>query len=86
MRWHALILAAGRGPSDPMAAAYGVSHKCLVEVGGIPMLRRVVETLLAHPAIAGIPRLRLPGYFADCGSPSYPLAIRLLSDELRQKR
>jgi GTP:adenosylcobinamide-phosphate guanylyltransferase len=54
MRWHALILAAGRGPSDPMASAYGVSHKCLVEVGGIPMLKRVVQTLLAHPAIAGI--------------------------------
>jgi GTP:adenosylcobinamide-phosphate guanylyltransferase len=54
MAWHAIILAAGRGPSDPMAAAYGVSHKCLVEVGGIPMLRRIVQTLIAHPAIAGI--------------------------------
>lgn len=54
MRWRAIVLAAGRGPSDTMAAAYGVSHKCLVEVGGVPMLRRVVETLLAHPAIADI--------------------------------
>jgi GTP:adenosylcobinamide-phosphate guanylyltransferase len=54
MAWHAIILAAGRGPTDPMSAAYGVSHKCLVEVGGIPMLKRVVQTLLAHPAIAGI--------------------------------
>jgi len=54
MAWRAIILAAGRGPNDPMAAAYGVSHKCLVEIGGVPMLRRVVETLAAHPAIAGI--------------------------------
>ena len=37
-----------------MAAAYGVSHKCLVEIGGISMLRRVVDTLRAHPAIADI--------------------------------
>jgi GTP:adenosylcobinamide-phosphate guanylyltransferase len=37
-----------------MAAAYGVSHKCLVEIGGIPMLRRVVDTLADHPAIGEI--------------------------------
>jgi GTP:adenosylcobinamide-phosphate guanylyltransferase len=54
MKWRAILLAAGRGPSDPMAAAYGVSHKCLVEVGGIPMLRRVVETLADHPSIGEI--------------------------------
>ena len=52
MAWRAIVLAAGRGPGDPMAAAYGVSHKCLVEIGGVPMLRRVVETLLAHPSIS----------------------------------
>jgi len=54
MKWRAIILAAGRGPSDPMAAAYGVSHKCLVEIAGIPMLRRVVDTLADHPAIGNI--------------------------------
>jgi len=53
-RWHALVMAAGRGPDDPMARAYGVSHKCLLPVAGTPMLRRVMETLNAHPAIAGI--------------------------------
>ena len=51
MRWNVIVLAAGRGPDDPMAAAYGVTHKCLVEVGGIPMLRRVVDTLQNHPAM-----------------------------------
>ncbi len=34
-----------------MARAFGVSHKCLLPVGGIPMLRRVVETLRAHPRV-----------------------------------
>jgi CTP:molybdopterin cytidylyltransferase MocA len=52
--WHALILAAGRGPSDSMAKAYGVSHKCLLPVGGVPMLRRVVETLAQSRSIDGI--------------------------------
>ena len=50
----AIILAAGRGPEDPMAKAYGVTHKCTLLVGGIPMLKRVVETLRASPAISGI--------------------------------
>lgn len=53
-KWQALILAGGRGADDPMARAYGVSHKCLVEIGGVPMLRRVVETLLACPLIDGV--------------------------------
>ena len=52
--WTALVLAAGRGPEDPMARAYGVSHKCLLEVGGVPMLARVLATLRSHPAIGRI--------------------------------
>jgi GTP:adenosylcobinamide-phosphate guanylyltransferase len=52
--WNALVLAAGRGPSDPMAQAYGVTHKCLVTVGRKPMLARVVETLAASPDIGSI--------------------------------
>jgi GTP:adenosylcobinamide-phosphate guanylyltransferase len=53
-RWTALVLAAGRGPDDPLAHAFGVSHKCLIEVGGVPMLARVLSTLRAHPAITRI--------------------------------
>jgi CTP:molybdopterin cytidylyltransferase MocA len=45
--WHAVILAAGRGPDDPMAKAYGVAHKCLLSVAGTPMLLRVVRALEA---------------------------------------
>lgn len=53
-RWNVLVLAAGRGPEDPMAKAYGVTHKCLLEVGGEPMLRRVIRTLLASAEIASV--------------------------------
>jgi GTP:adenosylcobinamide-phosphate guanylyltransferase len=53
-QWNALVLAAGRGPDDPMARAFEVSHKCLIEVGGTPMLGRVLATLRAHPSITRI--------------------------------
>ncbi len=53
-KWHALILAASRGPNDPMAKHYGVSHKCLIEVGGEKMLARVVRVLGAHRSIQSI--------------------------------
>ena len=43
--WCALVLAAGRGPDDPMAKAYGVANKCLIPVGGVPMLARVLSAL-----------------------------------------
>ncbi len=53
-KWQVLVLAGSRGPNDPMASRYGVSHKCLIEVGGKPMLARVVETLLSHSAVRSI--------------------------------
>ncbi|QPC44247.1 NTP transferase domain-containing protein [Kaustia mangrovi] len=53
-RYDVLVLAAGRGPDDPMAKAFGVSHKCLVELGGVPMLARVLKALAAAPHIGRI--------------------------------
>lgn len=47
MTWQALVLAAGRGPDDVMASAYGVSNKCAIPVAGMPMLRRVHDALTA---------------------------------------
>lgn len=41
----ALILAAQRGPDEPIARAAGVGHKALVPVGGVPMLKRVVDAV-----------------------------------------
>ena len=43
--WSVLIMAAGRGPGDPMAKAFSVSHKCLVPIAGQPMLARVVAAV-----------------------------------------
>jgi GTP:adenosylcobinamide-phosphate guanylyltransferase len=43
----ALVLAGSRGPGEPLALYAGVSHKAMIEVGGKPMLLRVVEALKA---------------------------------------
>ncbi|HMT14666.1 MAG TPA: nucleotidyltransferase family protein [Aestuariivirga sp.] len=52
--WHAVVLAAGRGPDDPMARAYGITHKAGLMLAGKPMLLRVVEALRQSPGIASI--------------------------------
>ena len=43
-RFAAVVLAASR-PHDPLARACGVSHKAVVRVGGLPMIRRVADAL-----------------------------------------
>lgn len=53
-RYTALVLAGRRGPEDPVARAAGLSHKCLVPVGGAPMLARVVEALAQSRSVARI--------------------------------
>ncbi len=53
-QWTAIVLAAGRGPNDPMAKAYGVTHKCALPVNGVPMLQRVVDALKQSRSIAAI--------------------------------
>ncbi len=43
----ALVLAASRkGPDDAVARMQDKSHKCLVEIDGIAMIERVVQTLM----------------------------------------
>jgi GTP:adenosylcobinamide-phosphate guanylyltransferase len=52
---HTAVVLAGRRPGiDPLAAAAGTTHKCLVPVGNQPMLVRVVEALAASDAIGTI--------------------------------
>ena len=53
-KWTAIVLAAGRGSGDPLASHFGVSHKCLLPVGGVAMLKRVVAALNQHPRIGEI--------------------------------
>jgi GTP:adenosylcobinamide-phosphate guanylyltransferase len=43
--WRCVILAAGRGADDPMAKAFGVAHKCTIDIAGKPMLHWVLEAL-----------------------------------------
>ena len=50
----ALVLAGTRDGGDPLAAAAGVSHKALIEVGGLTMIERVVGALAALPALGRI--------------------------------
>lgn len=47
----ALVLAADRGPDDPVARAGGMACKSLVPVAGIPMLERVIGALEASPFV-----------------------------------
>lgn len=53
-RFSALVLAASRGPDDPMARALGVDHKCLIQTAGVPMLCRVLDALAASASVARI--------------------------------
>ena len=53
-RWTAIVLAGQRPGRDPLAEAFGQRFKALIPVGGVAMVRRVVETLLATPAIARV--------------------------------
>ena len=50
----ALVLAGSRGPSDPLALSQGVRHRALLEVGGAPMLLRVLRALRATGAVGHI--------------------------------
>jgi len=50
----ALVLAGTRPGGDPLAAHAGVTHKALIEVGGVPMLARVLAALSAAPRVARI--------------------------------
>src|SRR5688572_8801884 len=56
-RFDAIILAAQReGRLDPLAARAGVSHKCLVPIGGRPLLGHVLEALAG---VDGLGRIRI---------------------------
>lgn len=45
-RYRVVVLAAQRGGTlDPLAAEAGVTHKCLVPIGGLPLLAHVLSAL-----------------------------------------
>ncbi len=57
---HALVLAGSRASGDPLAAAHSVESKALIDVGGEPMLARVLRALAQSnmlkdaPLVAGL--------------------------------
>jgi len=53
-RYVALVLAGRRGPEDPLAEAAGAAHRALLEVGGVPTLQRVVDTLLSSGRVSRV--------------------------------
>ena len=54
MNWQVLILAASRGPDDPLAKHFGLLHKCLLNISGKPMLQHVYDALRQEPRITEI--------------------------------
>jgi len=83
---HNLATELGLPPLANLPLEQFVAHRPDFLVAGTGKARDLGSAMLDHPAIADIPRLRLPGALVDCGGPSYPQAVRLLSDQLRQGR
>ena len=52
--WTAIVLAGARPAADPFAAAHGTDLKPLIPVGGLPMVWRPAEALLASDRIAAV--------------------------------
>ncbi|MCH2169587.1 nucleotidyltransferase family protein [Myxococcota bacterium] len=49
-----LIMAGRRAGNDDLAEATGHTHRALLDVSGVPMLMRVVQTLRASPSVGRI--------------------------------
>lgn len=53
-RYTALVLAGGRGVMDPVAAAEGIAHKALAEVGGRPLIAWILDALRAASDVTDV--------------------------------
>jgi GTP:adenosylcobinamide-phosphate guanylyltransferase len=50
-----IVLAAQRpGVVDPLAQRFGVSHKCLVPIAGVPLIDHVLRTVASHAVTADV--------------------------------
>jgi GTP:adenosylcobinamide-phosphate guanylyltransferase len=52
--WTAILLAGSRPGTDPFAEAHGTDLKALIPVGGVPMVTRPVDALLASKDITSV--------------------------------
>lgn len=69
----ALVLAGTRPGGDPLAMHAGVTHKALIEVGGEPMLARVLRAVAGvvevRRILVAIDRPEIVASMPDCGKP-----------------
>ncbi|WP_404482467.1 NTP transferase domain-containing protein [Novosphingobium sp. BL-52-GroH] len=49
-----IVLAGGKAGTDPLAQAFGMSHRCLVPLGGRPLVAHVLQTAAIHPAVESL--------------------------------
>lgn len=52
---HALVLAGARASGDALSSAHGVSSKALIDIGGRPMLARVLDALCQSGCVRDAP-------------------------------
>ena len=73
----ALVLAGTRPGGDPLADYAGVSHKALIEIGGVPMLARVLAALDAAPRVGAHRRgdRSAGGHGVRCRYSASPLTV-----------
>ena len=63
-----IVLAAQRkGVTDPLATRFNVSHKCLVPLGGRPLIAHVVETVAGYSCVEDVVISVEPDAFAAIG-------------------
>jgi GTP:adenosylcobinamide-phosphate guanylyltransferase len=49
-----IVLAGGKAGADPLAQAFGLSHRCLVPLAGRPLVAHVLQTAAVHPAVESL--------------------------------
>lgn len=49
-----IVLAGGQSGADPLALAFGQSHRCLIPLAGRPLIAHVLQTAALHPAVESL--------------------------------
>ncbi len=83
--WTAILLAGSRPGPDAFAQSRGAASKAQIPVAGVPMIRRVADTLLACPELARIVVLtQRPDDVSDLLPPSDRLSLRSSSGSIAE--
>ncbi|WP_159977152.1 MULTISPECIES: nucleotidyltransferase family protein [unclassified Novosphingobium] len=49
-----IVLAGGKAGADPLAQAFGMSHRCLIPLAGRPLVAHVLQIAALHPAVESL--------------------------------